>query len=164
MPDTINRLFCLTDCLKQAELQVANIAEQVCSRPSCRKAEWWSLFQGPGLVSDHALACGQEGKAFDGNNKPIPLAGEHKQAELQDAETAEEMWKALGQDSWVVVPVESITRPGHIVEGTRLQLVRHNLVSMISLTCLGFGQHAAERYVKCLHVFTLCEMVVRQAL
>ena len=97
------------------------------------------MFQGPGLVAEHALACVQDGKAFDGNNKPIPLAGEHKQAELQDAKTAEEMWKAIGQDSWVVVPVESITRPGRIVEGTRLQLVRHNLFSMFSLTYLVFG-------------------------
>jgi len=119
----------------------------------------------PGLIAEHALACMQEGKAFDGNNKPIPLAGEHKQAELQDAKTAEEMWKAIGQDSWVVVPVESITRPGHIVEGTRLQLVRHgNLVSMISLTYLGFGKDTAKRYAKYLHVFTLCETLVGQAL
>ena len=36
----------------------------------------------------------QEGKAYDAHNKPIPLAGEHKQAELQDARTAEDMWKS----------------------------------------------------------------------
>lgn len=65
----------------------------------------------------------QEGKAFDANNKPVPLAGEHKQAELRDARTAEEIWRAIGTDSWVVVPIQSAARPGHVMEGTRLTLV-----------------------------------------
>ncbi len=65
----------------------------------------------------------QEGKAYDAHNKAIPLAGEHKQAELQEARTAEDMWKAIGADSWVVVPIQSAARPGHIMEGTRLTLV-----------------------------------------
>ena len=66
----------------------------------------------------------QDGRAFDAQYKAIPLAGSHKQAELQDARTAEDMWKAIGTDSWVVVPIQSAARPGHIMEGTRLTLVR----------------------------------------
>ena len=65
----------------------------------------------------------QDGKAFDANNAPIPLAGEHKQAELADAKTAEDMWRAIGDDSWVVVPIQAAARPGHSMEGTRLTLV-----------------------------------------
>ena len=72
----------------------------------------------------------QEGKAYDAHNKPIPLAGEHKQAELQDARTAEDMWRAIGGDSWVVVPIQSAARPGHVMEGTRLTLVCRNTLSM----------------------------------
>ena len=33
------------------------------------------------------------------------------------------MWKAIGDDSWVVVPIQSAARPGHTMEGTRLTLV-----------------------------------------
>ncbi len=32
--------------------------------------------------------------------------------------------QALQVDSWVVVPVHSSARPGHIMEGTRLTVVR----------------------------------------
>lgn len=69
----------------------------------------------------------QEGKAYDAQNKPIPLAGEHKQAELRDTKTAEDMWRAIGDDSWVVVPIQSAARPRHSMEGTRLTLVRSPL-------------------------------------
>ncbi len=65
----------------------------------------------------------QDGKAYDANNMPIPLAGEHKQAEVADAKTAEDMWRAIGDDSWVVVPIQAAARPGHSMEGTRLTLV-----------------------------------------
>ena len=66
----------------------------------------------------------QEGRAYDAQNKAIPLAGEHKQAQVAEASSAEAMWQAIGADSWVVVPIASTARPGHTMEGTRLTLVR----------------------------------------
>ena len=33
------------------------------------------------------------------------------------------MWRAIGTDSWIVVPIASAARPGHTMEGTRLTLV-----------------------------------------
>lgn len=42
----------------------------------------------------------------------VGLAGEQKQAEVQAARTAGDMWKAIGKDSWVVVPIASTSRPG----------------------------------------------------
>lgn len=42
----------------------------------------------------------------------VPLASEDKQAEVQAAKTAADMWKAIGKDSWVVVPIASTSRPG----------------------------------------------------
>lgn len=66
----------------------------------------------------------QEGRAFDAQNEAIPLAGEHKQAEIRDARSAGDMWRAIGADSWVFVPIASSARPGHSMEGTRLTLVR----------------------------------------
>lgn len=73
----------------------------------------------------------QEGRAFDAQNAAIPLAGEHKQGEIQDALSAEDMWRAIGADSWVVVPIHSATRPGHCMEGTRLTLVRASLTWLL---------------------------------
>lgn len=34
------------------------------------------------------------------------------------------MWRAVGTDFWVVVPIQSAARAGHEMEGTRLTLVR----------------------------------------
>ena len=42
---------------------------------------------------------------------------------MQGAGTAGDMWRALGADCWVVVPIQSTTRPGHTLEGTRLTVV-----------------------------------------
>ncbi|KAL3144958.1 hypothetical protein ABBQ32_003464 [Trebouxia sp. C0010 RCD-2024] len=66
----------------------------------------------------------QEGHTFDAKNKPVPLASEDKQAEVQAAKTAADMWRAIGKDSWVVVPIASTSRPGHTMEGTRLTIVK----------------------------------------
>ncbi|KAK9842872.1 hypothetical protein WJX74_003734 [Apatococcus lobatus] len=66
----------------------------------------------------------KEGKAFDAANNPVPMAGDAKQSQVQDAQTAEHMWQALQVDSWVVVPILSSARPGHVMEGTRLTVVR----------------------------------------
>ena len=65
----------------------------------------------------------QEGHAYDANNKPVPVAGPHVRQAVSDAHTAEDMYAAIGQDSWVVVPIASAARPGHTMEGTRLTLV-----------------------------------------
>jgi hypothetical protein len=54
----------------------------------------------------------------------VPLGGVEKREAIGEAQTAEDMWKAVGVDSWVVVPIESISRTGHQLEGTRLTLVR----------------------------------------
>ncbi|KAL4437434.1 hypothetical protein ABPG75_004573 [Micractinium tetrahymenae] len=64
-----------------------------------------------------------EGCAIDANNAPVPLDTPEKQAAAQGARTTEDMWCAIGTDSWVVVPIESTTRPGHTLEGTRLTVV-----------------------------------------
>ena len=77
--------------------------------------------------------CQQEGRAYDAQNTAIPLAGEHKQAQLREARNAEDMWKAIGDDSWVVVPIQSAARPGHTMEGTRLTLVCPFLRSLCSV-------------------------------
>lgn len=42
----------------------------------------------------------------------VGLASDDKQAEVQAAKTAGDMWKAIGKDSWVVVPIASTSRPG----------------------------------------------------
>ena len=65
----------------------------------------------------------------------VGLAGEHKQAEVQAARTAGDMWKAIGKDSWVVVPIASTSRPGittHCL--TRLTPVAVSMVSVGDLT------------------------------
>lgn len=62
------------------------------------------------------------GEVYDAQNKPVKIDGARATA-LAEATTAEEYWKAVGKDSWVVVPVESTTREGHIMEGTRLTVV-----------------------------------------
>lgn len=51
------------------------------------------------------------------------MASEGKAAAAAAARTAADMWAALGMDAWVVVPIESTTRPGHQLEGTRLTVV-----------------------------------------
>ncbi|BDA45969.1 probable UDP-N-acetylglucosamine-peptide N-acetylglucosam at N-terminal half [Coccomyxa sp. Obi] len=84
----------------------------------------------------------EEGKAYDAQNEAIPLAGEHKQSQacpksflalsdscghqqcIAEARSAEDMWRAIGTDSWIVVPIASAARPGHTMEGTRLTLVK----------------------------------------
>eukprot|EP00891_Asterochloris_glomerata_P001301 jgi/Astpho2/1301/fgenesh1_pg.00024_%23_11_t len=66
----------------------------------------------------------RDGRAFDQHNNPVPLAGDHKRAEIQSVKTAEDLWKAIGRDSWIVVPIDSTARPGHTMEGTRLTIVK----------------------------------------
>ncbi|KAI7837041.1 hypothetical protein COHA_009118 [Chlorella ohadii] len=80
------------------------------------------------MVFDRALGVmkrvlAADGHAFDANNAKVPLDSEQQQRAAAEARTAEQMWAALGTDSWVVVPIESTTRPGHSLEGTRLTMV-----------------------------------------
>ena len=63
-----------------------------------------------------------QGEMYDAENCAIPIQG-NTAAALASARTAEEFWTVIGKDSWVVVPIESITRPGHRMEGTRLTVV-----------------------------------------
>jgi tetratricopeptide (TPR) repeat protein len=63
-----------------------------------------------------------QGKVYDAENKPVEFT-EEKAVALSKATTAEEFWSAVGVDSWVVVPVQSTTRNGHSMEGTRLTVV-----------------------------------------
>ncbi|PNW88256.1 hypothetical protein CHLRE_01g021450v5 [Chlamydomonas reinhardtii] len=66
----------------------------------------------------------REGHAFDANNNTIPVGSEAKRAAIRAARTAEDMYQVLQQDSWVVVPIHSVARADHMMEGTRLTLVR----------------------------------------
>lgn len=50
----------------------------------------------------------------------VPINTEAKRKAVAAATTAEELWKALGVDAWAVVPIASVSRPGHDLEGTRL--------------------------------------------
>ncbi|KAG2444526.1 hypothetical protein HXX76_001272 [Chlamydomonas incerta] len=66
----------------------------------------------------------REGHAFDANNNTIPVGSEAQRAAIRAAKTAEDMYQVIQQDSWVVVPIHSVARPEHMLEGTRLTLVR----------------------------------------
>ncbi|GLI61283.1 hypothetical protein VaNZ11_003633 [Volvox africanus] len=66
----------------------------------------------------------QEGHAFDANNRTIPVGSESQREAIHAARTAEDMYQVIAQDSWVVVPIHSVAREGHMLEGTRLTLVR----------------------------------------
>lgn len=57
------------------------------------------------------------------NDTPILLAGEETMDALKRAENPGQMWAAIGQDSYVVVPIESTIHPEQELEGTRLTVV-----------------------------------------
>ena len=48
------------------------------------------------------------------------LDTEARRRAVEAASTAEELWKAMGVDCWAVVPIASLHRKGHDLEGTRL--------------------------------------------
>ncbi|KXZ44388.1 hypothetical protein GPECTOR_68g359 [Gonium pectorale] len=66
----------------------------------------------------------REGHAFDAANRAVPVGSEAQREAIRAARTAEDMYHVIRQDSWVVVPIQSVSRPGHSLEGTRLTLVR----------------------------------------
>ncbi len=72
----------------------------------------------------------------------VPVNTEAKRKAVAAATTAEQLWKALGVDCWAVVPIASVSRPGHDLEGTRLT-VRHltPLYTFRNLYSLGGGAH-----------------------
>ncbi|KAG2493602.1 hypothetical protein HYH03_008119 [Edaphochlamys debaryana] len=66
----------------------------------------------------------REGHAFDANNRTIPVDSPAQKEAIKGARTAEDMYLVIQQDSWVVVPIQSVARADHMMEGTRLTLVR----------------------------------------
>lgn len=60
----------------------------------------------------------------------VGLASEEKQAEVRAATTAAEMWKAIGRDSWVVVPIASTSRPGQCSSIGPIAITRHTSKAM----------------------------------
>ncbi|GFH22734.1 uncharacterized protein HaLaN_20245 [Haematococcus lacustris] len=72
----------------------------------------------------HKAILLKEGHAFDASNRQV-AAGSPDQVEgIHRAATASDMYQVLRQDSWLVVPISSVARPGHVMEGTRLTLVK----------------------------------------
>ena len=65
----------------------------------------------------------------------VGLAGEDKQAEVQAASTAAEMWKAIGKDSWVVVPIASTSRPGTLQSSASQPAVTTS-VARLGMICI----------------------------
>ena len=80
----------------------------------------------------------------------VALAGEEKQAEVQAARTAGDMWKAIGKDSWVVVPIASTSRPGTLPADAHC-LAHTSLLSHCHVLCL---QHCLVSTQLDCHVYT----------
>ena len=72
----------------------------------------------------------QEGKAIAADDKPIPLAGDETIESIQRADTAGQMWAAIGQDSYSIVPIQSTLHPEATLEGTRLTVVSPLIFSL----------------------------------
>ncbi|CAI7897050.1 unnamed protein product, partial [Closterium sp. NIES-53] len=65
----------------------------------------------------------QRHMVWNGYEQSVPLS--HTAVRLvENAETAEEAWKAIGQNYWVVTPCYSTARPGVVMNGTRLTMVK----------------------------------------
>lgn len=80
------------------------------------------------LSQDWVSVCAQDGYVHNADSKQVPLAGPGARAAIGKATTAEAMHKAIGFDCWVVVPIDSIAFAGQTLEGTRLTLVRPQLL------------------------------------
>ncbi|MEW5314536.1 MAG: hypothetical protein WDW38_006026 [Sanguina aurantia] len=66
----------------------------------------------------------REGHSFDAQNRIVALDSSSQQEAIGAAQTPEDMYLVIQQDSWVVVPIASVSRPTHTMEGTRLTLVK----------------------------------------
>lgn len=71
------------------------------------------------------LICTHGGKVYDSEERQIVVDDAKGLGGEDDVEvkSAEELWRAVGRDYWVVVPIASTTRKGHTLEGTRLTVV-----------------------------------------
>ncbi len=79
----------------------------------------------------------------------VGLASEDKQAEVQAAKTAGDMWQAIGKDSWVVVPIASTSRPGkHGLDNCALRYTvytpTHTMLSLTASCSLVLHAHSME--------------------
>ena len=97
----------------------------------------------------------------------VGLASEDKQAEVQAAKTAGDMWKAIGKDSWVVVPIASTSRPGthahaHSALHRYITLYEHALceICMHLCSCLRYRyihlKHMHDNYIRFSSDLGLC--------
>ncbi|KAI3429879.1 hypothetical protein D9Q98_010190 [Chlorella vulgaris] len=98
---------------------------------------YYMVFQRAMAVLKRVLAT--ERRATDAHELPVLLDTEEKLEAVAAAQTAQDMWQAMGTDCWAVVPIDSSVRPGHTLEGTRL-----TIVSMCKPTDAGGGEEAAE--------------------
>jgi hypothetical protein len=79
-----------------------------------------------------------DGYVVDAENHHISVSSQTGGDQpLNAAHTAQEIWRAVGSDFWVVVPVESATREGHRLEGTRLTVVN---LSVRGQTRMSYGK------------------------
>ncbi|CAI5463034.1 unnamed protein product [Closterium sp. Yama58-4] len=60
---------------------------------------------------------------WNGLNNPVEITPEMKK-QIKAAKDAEELWKVIGEDYWVVTPCYSTATPGYVMNGTRLTMVR----------------------------------------
>ncbi|KAG1678968.1 hypothetical protein FOA52_013031 [Chlamydomonas sp. UWO 241] len=66
----------------------------------------------------------RDGHAFDAQNRPLACGSAQQQESIRKATTSQDMYAVIGNDSWVVVHINSVLRPGAMMEGTRLTLVK----------------------------------------
>lgn len=78
----------------------------------------------------------QEGKAIAANDEPILLEGEEVIESVQRADSPGQMWTAIGQDSYSVVPIQSTLHSETQLEGTRLTVVQ---LFLLTLNLLLYG-------------------------
>lgn len=65
----------------------------------------------------------KQGYVCDADNKHVAIGTQEQRLALGSADSAMSLWNVVGQDFWVVVPINSSVRPGHVMEGTRLTCV-----------------------------------------
>lgn len=101
----------------------------------------------------------QEGKAIAADDKPIPLAGDETIESIQRAENAGQMWAAIGQDSYSIVPIQSTLNPEAQLEGTRLTVVSLLILPLLSLSCLAGQELISANPAACLKARKICPQI-----
>ena len=67
----------------------------------------------------------KEGRAYSAKDDVLVVQSDEQRKLIEHATSAEEIWQAIGEDCWVVVPVKSsVRRSGSTLEGTRLTIVK----------------------------------------